>query len=231
MLAMRQYPIHLVSLLWLLCLLGCGATAVTSPPPSAGPIRVDSVPDGNAARVENVIDGDTLDVQLNGRSYRLRYIGVDTPERDEPFYAEATAANRDLVAGETVILVKDVSETDQYGRLLRYVYLPDGTFVNATLLRDGYARLVTFPPDIAQQAYFQQLQTDARLAGRGLWAESELQGLPADCDICDRNAYDCRDFTTQADAQACYAACFAISGEDVHNLDGGGDGVVCESLP
>lgn len=191
----------------------------------------DDIPDGDVATVTNVIDGDTIDATLNGITYRVRYIGVDTPERDEPYYSEATAANRALVAGQQVILVRDVSETDEFGRLLRYVYRPDGTFVNAQLIANGYARLVTFPPDTAQAAYFQQLQREAREAERGLWGVNELRGAPAGCNICDRNAYNCGDFSTRAAAQACFDYCLRTTGLDVHRLDGGGDGLVCETLP
>lgn len=209
---------------WLLLLLGLLGCAGLAEEPAAANGRA---PEGETAVVLNVIDGDTIDVTLNGREYRLRYIGVDTPERDEPYYAEATEANRQMVAGQTVILVQDVSETDSYGRLLRYVYLPDGRFVNAELLRQGMARLVTFPPDVAQQAYFGQLQEAARAANRGLWARNELTG-PCDCG---KNRYNCADFSTQAEAQACFDFCRQQTGEDVHKLDGGGDGRVCESLP
>lgn len=210
--------------LWLLLLLGLLGCAGLAAEPAA---EEGSAPEGETAVVLNVIDGDTIDVDLDGQEYRLRYIGVDTPERDEPYYQEATAANRQLVDDQTVILVKDVSETDRYGRLLRYVYLLDGTFVNAELLRQGMARLVTFPPDVAQQAYFGQLQAEARTANLGLWARNELTG-PCDCG---KNRYNCADFSRQTEAQACYDFCLGQTGQDIHKLDGGGDGRVCESLP
>ncbi len=196
-------------------------------------VVVSPLPDGQRATVDYVIDGDTIDVLVNGRAYRVRYIGVDTPERDEPFYNEATQANQQLVAGQELILVKDVSETDRYGRLLRYVYLDDGTFINAELLRLGYARLVTFPPDVARQEQFQQLQMAAREAGRGLWGLSEMAdpAAPIGCLTCERNSLNCADFSTQLTAQACYDYCLAQTGSDIHKLDGGGDGIVCESLP
>ena len=194
------------------------------------------IPDGDVATVVNVIDGDTIDVELNGIEYRVRYVGVDTPERDEPYYREATGFNRDLVANETIILVQDVSETDRFGRLLRYVYLEDGTFVNAELIAGGFARTVTFPPDVAQTDYFQDLQRAARNDNLGLWGIADFSDgvaadAPASCNICTRNAYNCSDFNTQAAAQACYEFCFDVSGEDIHRMDGGGDGQVCESLP
>lgn len=186
-----------------------------------------SVPEGDRARVTWVTDGDTIEVEINNREYRVRYIGVDAPEREEPFYQEATDLNIDLVKNETVVLVQDVSDTDQYGRLLRYVYLPDGTFVNAEMISQGMARLVTFPPDVAQTDYFKSLQEEAREEGRGMWSRPDLVG-PCDCD---RNLYDCRDFDSQREAQVCFNYCMETEGEDVHNLDGGGDGRVCESLP
>lgn len=202
------------------------AVTIAAPRPGLDPLR-----DGEAARVVEVIDGDTIDVSLNGRRQRVRYVGVDTPEREQPFYAEATAANRRLVEGQTVYLLRDVSETDQFGRLLRFVYLADGRFVNAELIGGGYARLITIPPDVAMQAVFQELERQARAERRGLWGASELLGAPPGCDVCNRNAYNCSDFTTQAAAQACYDYCFALSGADVHRLDGRGDGRACRSLP
>lgn len=186
-----------------------------------------AAPDGDQAEVIRVYDGDTIDVELDGRTYRLRYIGVDSPEREEPFYQEAFDFNREMVEDETVILVRDVSETDQYGRLLRYVYLPDGTFVNGELIRNGFARLVTFPPDVAQTDTLRQLQEEAREAAAGMWSRPDLTG-PCDCD---RNLYDCRDFQSGDEAQTCYEYCWESTGRDVHNLDGGGDGLVCEFLP
>lgn len=129
-----------------------------------------ATPEGTAAQVTQIIDGDTIDVTIDGVPYRVRYILIDTPERGMPFFDEATAANSKLVQGKTVYLVKDVSETDRYGRLLRYVYLADGTFVNTELVRQGFAKLATFPPDVAKEAEIRAVQQDAVAAGRGLWA-------------------------------------------------------------
>lgn len=142
--------------------------AATEPPVVAA--APTPTPAQEIGHVENVVDGDTIDVEVNGEVYRVRYIGMDTPEQGEPFYAEATKANQGLVGGQDVIMKRDVSETDQYGRLLRYVYLADGTFVNAELVRMGYAQVATYPPDVKHQDYFLELQAEAREAGRGLWA-------------------------------------------------------------
>ena len=141
-------------------------TNTAVPSPTANP----QFPTSQTATVTNIIDGDTIDVSIDGTTYPVRYIGMDTPERGAPFFDEATQANAALVASQTVILVKDVSETDQYGRLLRYVYLQDGTFVNTELVRQGMAQIATYPPDVAYQETFLQLQQEARAAGIGLWA-------------------------------------------------------------
>lgn len=160
-----------LNILFLFAAVACDPSLSSGGQPADDVIRVDPAGlDAQAATVTQIIDGDTIDVSQDGQEYRLRYIGMDTPERDEPFYREATAANESLVAGQTILLVKDVSETDRYGRLLRYVYLTDGTFVNAELVRLGFAQIATFPPDVRHQALFQQLQQEAREAGRGLWA-------------------------------------------------------------
>lgn len=130
--------------------------------------------EGETAVVTQIIDGDTIDVEINGEIYRVRYIGMDTPEQDELLYQEATDANANLVAGQTVIMVKDVSETDRYDRLLRYVFLEDGTFVNAELVRLGFARASAYPPDVAFQDTFSDLQRTAVSAGIGLWASQNV---------------------------------------------------------
>jgi len=128
-----------------------------------------------APLVTRVIDGDTIEVDIDGTIYKVRYIGLDAPELDDKqaeFCAlaqEATRYNRQLVEGKTVRLEKDISETDKYERLLRYVYVGD-TFVNAELVRQGLAWAEAYEPDIKYQDYLEELETEARQAGRGLWA-------------------------------------------------------------
>jgi len=105
----------------------------------------------------------------------VRYIGIDTPETKhptkevEPYGKEASEANRKLVDGKTVRLEFDVQEQDRYGRLLAYVYLEDGNFVNAWLVENGYAVVMTIPPNVKHQELFLKLQREAREAKRGLW--------------------------------------------------------------
>ncbi len=124
----------------------------------------------DTARVIQVVDGDTIIIEGN---FQVRYIGIDTPEiypEVEAFGMEAQQANRALVEGKQVRLEGDVSETDKYGRLLRYVYVGD-TFVNAELVRQGLAQTRAYPPDTKYQDYLEQMESEAREAGRGMWAK------------------------------------------------------------
>lgn len=132
------------------------------------------------ALVVQVLDGDTLEVIVDGSNYRLRYIGIDCPEDGQPYSTQAEAINRQLVEGKKVVLEKDISETDRYDRLLRYVYLLDGTFVNAELVRTGMARAAAYPPDTRYQNLFEELQMEAQAAEEGIWGQPEATAtLPA----------------------------------------------------
>ena len=153
---------------------GCGQAARSVP--AGGP--------GTAA-VEEVVDGDTLAVRLDGgRRERVRLLGIDTPEsvkRDTPvecFAREAAARLRALLPGGTPVrLVRDVEERDRYGRLLAYVYRqPDGLFVNLDLVRGGYAQLLTYPPNVAHAEELRRAAADARRARRGLWGSCPAAG-------------------------------------------------------
>ncbi len=127
-------------------------------------------PAPDTATVTRVIDGDTI---IIGTGQRVRYIGIDTPEvypQPEAYGMEAWQANRKLVEGKEVRLERDVSETDKYGRLLRYVYVND-TLVNAELVRLGLAVARAYPPDTKHQGLLEQLEKEARQARRGMWAK------------------------------------------------------------
>ncbi|NLG69768.1 MAG: nuclease-like protein [Firmicutes bacterium] len=130
------------------------------------------------ATVVRVVDGDTLVVWADGREETVRLIGVDTPETVHPTIGaqpggpEASAFTRRLLPpGTRVTLELDVQQRDRYGRMLAYVYLPDGRMLNAELLRTGLAQLMTIPPKVGYVDLFVRLQREAREAGRGLWGE------------------------------------------------------------
>jgi micrococcal nuclease len=137
------------------------------------------------ATVVHVIDGDTLVVDLGPSEEHVRLIGIDTPEtvdRDRPaecFGAEASHRLAELVPpGAAVRLERDVEARDQYDRLLAYVYRSDDDlFVNRTLVADGYAEALVYPPNTAHTADLARAEREARAAGAGLW--TACSGQPA----------------------------------------------------
>lgn len=153
-------------LVFSLLLLGCGSE--NNP---LSPVEIQS-----SYRVKEVIDGDTI-ILDNGQL--VRYIGIDTPEirrkarnkwvyEPMPYSKEAKEFNRQLVKGKTVNLEFDVEKKDKYGRLLAYVYVGD-IFVNAKMLKEGYALLYTHPPNIKYVELFIKLAKEARENKKGLW--------------------------------------------------------------
>lgn len=216
--------------------------------------------------VTRVIDGDTIEVEINGSKEKLRLIGIDTPETVDPrkpvecFGKEASSKMKSLVEGKQVRLEADTSQGDRgkYGRLLRYVFLPDGTFVNDLMIRQGYAYEYTYRIPYQYQSQFKQAEQEARAKKRGLWddgvcedtnsssqtetiqepmtlttqPQSQVEQTPTttSCD-CSGNLYNCSDFKTHQEAQAVFDCCMAQIGKDVHKLDGNNDGMACESLP
>lgn len=181
----------------------------TTPPFLAGAVE---------ATVTRVIDGDTIEVELDGQIYRVRYIGIDTPETVDPqqpvqcFGREAAERNRQLVAGRAVGLEKDVSETDRYGRLLRYVWV-DGEMVNAVLVQEGYAMASTYPPDVKYADLFASLQAQAREASRGLWGAACSSPTPeqAAAGVCDYSGT----------SQPVIKGNISSSGERIYHVPGG----------
>jgi endonuclease YncB( thermonuclease family) len=165
-----RFSIKVVKML-LLALVCAGVLAACeieyTPVDSGGSSDIDGMIDADEhGRVVDVIDGDTIDVEIDGQVYRVRYIGVNTPERDEPCYREARDANAAWVDGRMVTLERDQSETDRFDRLLRYVYVGD-VFVNAALVQDGYAEAVLYPPDDREWDFLVSLEQNAAAVGAG----------------------------------------------------------------
>lgn len=128
------------------------------------------------ATVAKVVDGDTIEL-TNGQ--KVRYIGVNTPETKHPtkgvecFGKEASTKNKELVEGKEIIMTKDVSETDRYGRLLRFIYVKQASdsalFINNYLVEQGYAYASSYPPDVSKNDDFSEAQQYAQQNNKGLW--------------------------------------------------------------
>lgn len=138
-----------------------------TPPTSSGPLQPDGLED---ATVATVVDGDTIEL-TDGR--RVRYIGINTPERGQPYYDEASEANRQLIGGQPVQLEFDQDTFDQYGRTLAYIWA-NGALVNREIIARGYANTFTVPPNVKYNDAFLEAEQEAREAERGLWAGSSV---------------------------------------------------------
>lgn len=207
-----------------------------------------------SAMVVEIVDGDTIKVLLNGQIVTVRLIGVDTPETVDPrqpvqcYGREAAQFTTNMIrrANNRVLLERDVSETDRYGRLLRYVWLehPDGRrMLNYELVAQGYAQVVTYPPDVKYADVFVQLQREAREQRRGLWGACGEFGVPAATPTPERRQatptrdrkcdpsypdvcipppppdLDCRDIPYRR---------FRVLPPDPHGFDRDGNGIGCE---
>lgn len=178
--------------------------------------------------VTKVVDGDTIRVLLDGKEEKVRYIGINAPEStttQEAFGKEATKRNAQLVRNQIVELYRDVSETDRYGRLLRYV-VTSSVFVNLKLIEEGYAKAMTYPPDVACATIFQYAERTARELGKGLWASATPSpALSCDAaypDVCIPSPppdLECSDITFRN---------FRVLPPDPHRFDQDGDGLGCE---
>lgn len=135
------------------------------------------------SKVVRVIDGDTLMINLNGENTRLRLIGINTPEsvgerEEECFGVEAKKYMEQIATGKNITLEYDDSQglTDQYGRLLAFVYLEDGQMLNRKMISDGYAYEYTFMNDYKYKKSFKEAQALAKSSERGLWSKDSCNG-------------------------------------------------------
>ena len=143
--------------------------------------------DYQKVKVVKHVDGDTVYIKLpSGETEKVRFIGVNTPEsttRHEPYGEEASNYTKSKLLGKTVYIAQDVSDRDQYGRLLRYIWLEKPEKVteneirskmfNAILVLEGYAQAATYPPDVKYAYYFRKFQREARNKRKGLWGLKE----------------------------------------------------------
>jgi len=127
--------------------------------------------------VTKVIDGDTFWVNNGSEKFKVRFIGIDAPETRNSrgklkgsYAKEAKEYVQQLTENKWVKLELDVQKKDRYNRLLAYIYLLDGTFLNADLVKDGFAVVDTYPPNVKHTALFVKLQHEARESKKGVWA-------------------------------------------------------------
>ena len=226
-------------------------TSTNTPlPPIPSNPEASCIPTGTTRElgtVTKVVDGDTIDVLIGGETFRVRYIGMDTPERGDPYFSEATDKNSQLLQGQSVTMIKDVSETDQFARILRYV-ISGNEFVNYELVRQGYALASTYPPDVACSNTYAEAQNIAASAGLGLWGipPTPLPTQPpiptqppaptrsSNCHpsyvgVClktDAGDYDCAGGSGNGPNYV--QGPFQVVGYDEFGLDSNGDGIGCE---
>jgi len=200
----------------------------------------------NLYSVSSVIDGDTIQVVIDNEKETLRLIGIDTPETVDPrkpiqcFGKEASAKAKSLLSGKSVRLESDPTqgERDKYQRLLRYVFLEDGTNFNKLMISEGYAHEYTYNIPYKYQSEFKQAQKEAEENKRGLWADDAcLANYPqpsvASVTVSPATAiggFICAGKTTCGQMASCAEAQFYLNSCGVSRLDGDKDGIPCESL-
>ena len=187
--------------------------------------------------VKHVVDGRTIEVQDGENVLRVGYAGIEIPHTEPASAAEQAAAQkaRELIEGQPVVLVKDVTEQDSAGRVLRYVF-SGSRFINFELARGGFATVLSNSPDKACAIFLAQAEQQARVEGLGIWQNTPvptrtfvpfvtLDPNKTACSCSKRTL--CSDFQTHAAAQACLNICNDYSSK----LDEDRDGIACENLP
>ncbi len=190
-------------------------------------------------KVVKVIDGDTIQVSLNGKTETLRLIGIDTPETVDPrkpvqcFGKEASDKAKSFLAGKNVTLEADPTqgEVDKYGRLLRYIFMEDGTSFNKLMISEGYAHEYTYSLPYKYQVEYKQAERDARDNNRGLWADGACvatSSAPTQAVSNGQYACDCKKLCSQI--KTCDEAYYQLNNCGCTKRDADSDGIPCESL-
>lgn len=221
----------------------------TSPAPREVPSK------GKKAQVVKVVDGDTVTVSFDGKNETIRIIGINTPETVDPrkpvecFGQKASEHAKELLNGKSVQLEPDTTqaELDKYNRLLRYIWLEDGTVdFGATMIAEGLAYEYTYNTPYTYQAKYKQLQKEAEREKKGLWADDAcptqtntttatgstiIQNKTKSSGSSSSEDKDCPDFKTHSEAQAYFNTKGGSPNNNVDNLDADHDGIACETLP
>jgi micrococcal nuclease len=221
------------TLITLLCLLAAAVAASASARQSATFTQ--------KGVVTEVLDGDTVRVRLlNGKSERVRLIGIDAAERGACFAAQATARARQLVLSKPVVLRGDATQDtrDRYGRLLGYVWIPGGRDLGYQLVAGGFAKVYVYREAFQRLAAYRNAESKARSAPAGAWKACGSTTIRPILPSPPRAAGDCHPSYTPclpvvgdldcADVRALDVAPVRVLGSDPYRLDGDGDGLGCE---
>lgn len=202
---------------------------------------------GALYKVVSISDGDTISVNINGKDEKLRIIGINTPETVDPrrevqcFGKEASNKAKEILTGASVRLESDSSQNDRdkYGRLLRFVFLEDGTDFGKTMIKSGYAYKYTYGTPHKYENEYKSAEEFAKENKNGLWSQDSCGGnLSSKSDevkikmekgefICSKNTYNCSDFKNHDEAQKVFEMCGGLK-NDIHKLDMDRNGRVCE---
>lgn len=167
-------------------LIGENMTALqTMPQPAPAPQQPATLSAQTQYKVLRVIDGDTIEIDMNGKAEKVRLIGVNTPEsvhpdesKNVPFGKVASDFTKAALEGKNIVLEYDVTPRDKYGRILAYVWI-DGKMFNKILLENGMAEVKTYPPDVKYVEDFTRLQETARFSKVGIWADYDTVFAPS----------------------------------------------------
>lgn len=226
-------------------------TPVPTPISSPAPTRLFETPtptitDRKLNKVLKVIDGDTVNVEIDGKSQTIRLIGIDSPETVDPrkpvqcFGKEASNKAKELLTEKNVVMEVDSTQgdKDKYNRLLRYIYLEDGTSVNKYMISEGYAHEYTYQSNpYKYQIEYIKAEQSAREGKKGLWADDACP-IPTPTTATyvqpeaqpNTGSYSCN-CSKSCDAMAsCEEAYFQLNQCGCSKRDGDSDGVPCESI-
>jgi len=220
-------------------------TASTSTAISKPATETPSIQTTTLYNVVKVVDGDTIDVNIDGETKRLRLIGINTPETVDPrtavqcFGKEASDKAKELLTGKKVSLEADTTqgELDKYSRLLRYVFLEDGTNFNLYMIKEGYAYEYTYNTPYKYQVEFKAAQVYAKANNKGLWSPSTCSGelkaaTQAQTTTTSQSSTTfgtCGTKATCSQMTSCEEAKYFLNTCGVTRLDGDSDGVPCQT--
>jgi micrococcal nuclease len=201
------------------------------------------------ALVTKVLDGSLIEVLITNRIYRVQYIGVDAPGLQVPMEwqgAQSYGLNQSLVEGKYVTLVSDIADTNADGNYLRYVIVGN-TFVNYEVMRQGFAKTASMPPDIACDNSLLAAQVEAQNSVKGIWQATPVPTFTitltptitntprpvtatpvGPCDCLSRRL-TCNSFRNQRSAQQCFEFCWNQGYGDIFGLDKNGNGIACDN--